>query len=71
MHFFLPFDRCYIMLSCYLHICIIHRLCNYILEVISNLQVQESKFGGKIDKFGKNLLKVELRGVHGVCFFHV
>ncbi len=33
-----------------------------IFEVISNLHVQGSKFGGKIYKFG---------GVHGVGFFQV
>ena len=49
--------------------------CRYgddILEVIYNLHVQESKFGGKIYKFaGKSFKKVELRGVHGVSFFQV
>ena len=43
-----------------------------IFEVISNLHVQGSKFGGKINKFGgKSKKKVELHGVHGVCFFQV
>ena len=43
-----------------------------IFEVISNLHVQGSKFGGKIKKFDrKSLKKVELHGVHGVRFFQV
>ena len=44
-----------------------------IFEVISNLHVQGSKFGGKIYKFGgkSKKKKVELHGVHGVRFFQV
>ena len=42
-----------------------------IFEVISNLHVQGSKFGGNFF-FAENLLKkVELHGVHGVSFFQV
>ena len=40
-----------------------------IFEVISNLHIQQSKFGGKFYKFGRILFKMELRRVHGVCFF--
>ena len=44
-----------------------------IFEVISNLHVQGSAFGGIIKKIGRKcfLKKVELHGVHGVCFFQV
>ena len=43
-----------------------------IFEVISNLHVQGSKFGGKFDKLcGKSLKKIELHGVLGVRFFQV
>ena len=40
-----------------------------ILEVISNLHIQGAKLGGKRTNLAENLLKVELCGVHGVCFF--
>ena len=41
-----------------------------IFKVISNLQVQGYKFGGKFDKFGgKSFFLNELCGVHGVHFF--
>ena len=53
---FLPFDRCYMILPCYLQsiyiICIIYRLSIWFFKVDSNLHVQGSKFGGKFDKFG-------------------
>ena len=42
-----------------------------IFKVISNMHVQGSKFGGKITNLAENLSKVELHGVHGVCFFQV
>ena len=43
-----------------------------ILEVISNWHVQGSKFNGKFTNLkGKSKKKVELHGVHGVCFFQV
>ena len=41
-------------------------------EIISNLHIQGSKFGEKINKFGgKSKNKIELLGVYGVCFFQV
>ena len=43
-----------------------------IFEIISNMHVQVSKFGGKFDKFGRLFLfLIDLRVVHGVRFFHV
>ena len=43
-----------------------------ILDFISNLHVQKSKFGGKIYQFGgKSREKNELPGFQGVRFFHV
>ena len=42
---------------------------DYIFEVVSNLRVEGSQFGGKFDKFGeKSLNKIELCRVHGVFF---
>ena len=54
----------YYLFSIYLF-CIVIDYKNDNFEVISNLHVQGSKFGGK------SLKKVELHGVHGVCFFQV
>ena len=43
-----------------------------IFEVIPNMHVQGSKFGGKITNSAENQKKkVELHGVHGVSFFQV
>ena len=42
-----------------------------IFEVISNMHVQGSKFGGKFDKFGGKHFQIRLRGVHGVRIFQV
>ena len=49
------------ILQCYLHtICMFASFIGYedgILEIISNLQVQEAKFGGKRTNLSENLLK--------------
>ena len=49
------------ILPCYLHGIYIFAsftsYANYIFEVISNLHVQESKFGGQINKFGAKSFK--------------
>ena len=49
-----------------------------IFEGISNFNIQGCKFGGKFANLAENLqiwrkvfFKIELRGVHGVCFFLV
>ena len=51
-------------------ICLVFTFADYeddIFEVISNLHVQWSKFGGKIIKYGRKSQKnVELHRVHGV-----
>ena len=71
---FLPFDRCYMILPCYLHS--IYIVFTYfasftgyeddMFEVISNLHILESKFGKNLDKFDF-FLNCTPR-VHGVFF---
>ena len=42
------------------------------LELFFFLHVEGSKIGGEMDQFGgESKRKVELRGVHEVCFFQV
>ena len=58
---FLSFDRCYMILPCYLHSIYIFASFigyeNYIFEVFSILHIQESKFGRNMYKFGEKSFK--------------
>ena len=76
MHSFLPFDRCYMILPCYLHsiyiVCIKYRLWRW------HFGSQFEQARPRIQIWRKNLqvwrkifLKVVLRGVHEVRVFQV